>query len=84
MEPSRHILVIEDDPMNNRLLTTVLQRLGYIADAAFDGLSGLAKVESNPPDLILLDLDLPGMDGYEVETIGQDQDHSDRRGFVLF
>lgn len=66
MEPSRHILVIEDDPMNNRLLTTVLTRLGYIADAAFDGLSGLAKVESSPPDLILLDLNLPGMDGYEV------------------
>ncbi len=66
MEPSRRILVIEDDPMNNRLLTTILNRLGYIADGAFDGLSGLAKVESSPPDLILLDLDLPGVDGYEV------------------
>jgi putative two-component system response regulator len=66
MDPSRHILVIEDDPMNSRLLTTVLDRLGYIAAAAFDGLSGLAKVESDPPDLILLDLDLPGIDGYEV------------------
>lgn len=66
MEPSKHILVIEDDPMNNRLLTTILTRLGYAADAAFDGLSGLAKVESAPPDLILLDLDLPGVDGYEV------------------
>jgi putative two-component system response regulator len=52
--------------MNNRLLTTILTRLGYAADAAFDGLSGLAKVESAPPDLILLDLDLPGVDGYEV------------------
>lgn len=66
MEPSKHILVIEDDPMNNRLLTTILTRLGYIADGAFDGLSGLAKVESSPPDLILLDLNLPGVDGYEV------------------
>jgi putative two-component system response regulator len=66
MEPSRRILVIEDDLMNNRLLTTILTRLGYTADAAFDGLSGLAKVESSPPDLILLDLDLPGVDGYEV------------------
>jgi putative two-component system response regulator len=66
MEPSRHILVIEDDPMNNRLLTTILTRLGYVTDAAFDGLGGLAKVESSPPDLILLDLDLPGIDGYEV------------------
>jgi len=66
MGQSRRILVIEDDPMNNRLLTTILNRLGYTADSAFDGLSGLEKVESFPPDLILLDLDLPGMHGYEV------------------
>lgn len=66
MKKAMRILVIEDDPMNNQLLTTIITRLGYIADAAFDGFSGLAKVESSPPDLILLDLDLPGVDGYEV------------------
>ncbi|MFH0788903.1 MAG: HD domain-containing phosphohydrolase [Pseudomonadota bacterium] len=66
MESSKHILVIEDDPMNNRLLTTILTRLGYIVDSAFDGLNGIAKVDSSPPDLILLDLNLPGIDGYEV------------------
>jgi len=66
MEQSRRILVIEDDPMNNRLLITILTRLGYTVDSAFNGLSGLAQVESSPPDLILLDLDLPGMHGYEV------------------
>ncbi|MCX5856905.1 MAG: response regulator [Deltaproteobacteria bacterium] len=66
MEQAKHILVIEDDPMNNRLLVAILTRLGYIVDAAFDGVSGLEKVESSPPDLILLDLNLPRMDGYEV------------------
>jgi len=66
MEQSKRILVIEDDPMNNLLLTTILTRLGYIVDGAFDGISGLVKVESFPPDLILLDLNLPGIDGYEV------------------
>jgi putative two-component system response regulator len=66
MEQPKHILIIEDDPMNNRLLSTILTRLGYDVDTAFDGISGLAKVESSPPDLILLDLNLPGIDGYEV------------------
>lgn len=66
MEQSRKILVVEDDPMNSRLLTTILTRLGYTVDTAFDGINGLEKVESAPPDLILLDLDLPRMDGYEV------------------
>ncbi len=66
MERTRHILVIEDNVMSSRLLTTILTRLGYTTDTAFDGVSGLEKVASSPPDLILLDLDLPRMDGYQV------------------
>jgi CheY-like chemotaxis protein len=66
MEQPKKILVVEDDMMNSRLLTTILTRLGYAVDTAFDGVSGLEKVECSPPDLILLDLDLPRMDGYEV------------------
>jgi len=66
MEKSSQILVVEDDVMNSRLLTTILTRLGYTVETAFDGINGLEKVEASPPDLILLDLNLPRMDGYEV------------------
>jgi len=76
MEPPRKILVVEDDLMGNRLLTTILTRLGYIVDSAFDGVSGLEKVESSPPDLILLDLDLPRMDGYELARRLKQSDHN--------
>ena len=66
MEKPRKILIVEDDVMNSRLLSTILVRLGYSVDAALDGITGLEKAESSPPDLILLDLQLPRMDGYEV------------------
>ena len=66
MEKPSRILIIEDDVMTSRLLSIVLTRLEYTVETAFDGINGLEKVESSPPDLILLDLNLPRMDGYEV------------------
>lgn len=66
MEKPCQILVVEDEIMHSRLLTTILTRLGYTVETAFDGIAALKKVKSSPPDLILLDLNLPEMDGYEV------------------
>jgi two-component system phosphate regulon response regulator PhoB len=60
------ILIIEDERGLTDVLTYNLQRDGYETIVAHDGLDGLRKAQTQPPDLVLLDLMLPGMDGLEV------------------
>lgn len=60
------ILVVDDLFDNLVLLQTVLEAEGYQVELAENGQSALAKVEASPPDLILLDVMMPGMNGYEV------------------
>jgi DNA-binding response OmpR family regulator len=63
--PAR-LLVVDDVPENVRLLAAVLTSQGYEVLTAPDGLVALEVVESQDPDLILLDVMMPGLDGYEV------------------
>lgn len=63
---SATILLIEDNEQNRYLATFLLEHHGYTVLAAIDGVSGLQLAESTVPDLILLDIQLPQMDGYEV------------------
>ncbi|MBF1999197.1 MAG: response regulator [Synechococcales cyanobacterium C42_A2020_086] len=60
------ILVVDDIADNSFLLQTLLEAEGYQVEIADSGAAALAKVEANPPDLILLDVMMPGMNGYEV------------------
>src|ERR1700731_3422327 len=60
------ILIIEDERGLTEVLTYNLQREGYETVVAHDGPEGLRKAQTHPPDLILLDLMLPGMDGLEL------------------
>lgn len=60
------ILMIEDNEQNRYLATFLLTQHGYEVVSAFDGPSGIALAQSLAPDLILLDIQLPGMDGYSV------------------
>ncbi len=64
MKPT--ILVIEDDPKSARLVELILNREGYQTTIAPNGPQGLKMAQTTPPDLILLDLMLPGLDGFEV------------------
>lgn len=64
MKPT--ILLIEDDPMVARLVELAVGPKGYQTIFAPNGLQGLKMAQANPPDLILLDLMLPGQDGFEV------------------
>jgi len=58
--------VVEDDRPNRELLVRLLSRHGYIVASVADGEAALAAVEEKRPDLILLDVGLPGLDGFEV------------------
>jgi len=60
------ILIVDDNQVNLKLLSVMLVRQGHSVQRASDGRQALALVESDPPDLILLDIMMPGMDGYEV------------------
>ena len=65
-ERSPKILVVDDVPQNVRLLEAVLAPRGYQVLTANDGISALELVEAEQPDLILLDVMMPGLDGYAV------------------
>ena len=62
----KRILYIEDNPENRMLMRRVLMAEGYIIEEAVDGQSGMQKAAESPPDLILMDINLPEIDGYEV------------------
>ncbi|MDE0553672.1 MAG: response regulator, partial [Candidatus Poribacteria bacterium] len=60
------ILVVDDEPRNVRILQIHLNAQGYTVYTAEDGVEALDVVEKDAPDLILLDINMPKMDGFEV------------------
>ena len=60
------ILLVEDNEMNRDMLSRRLVKRGYDVDIAVDGEQGLAMARSTPPALILMDMSLPGLDGWEA------------------
>lgn len=63
---ARRVLVVEDNPLNLKLIRDVLQISGYDVIEAQSGEEGLRVAQQNPPDLVLMDLQLPGIDGTET------------------
>lgn len=63
---ARRILVVEDNPLNLKLIRDVLQVSGYDVIEAQSGEESLRVAKENPPDLVLMDLQLPGIDGTET------------------
>jgi len=60
------ILIVEDNEMNRDMLSRRLAKRGYDVAIAVDGEQGLAMARSAPPALILMDMSLPGLDGWEA------------------
>lgn len=63
---TRRVLVTDDDAVIRTVLRRVLEKEGFVVDEAVDGIQALARVAEGPPDLLLLDLDMPEMDGFGV------------------
>lgn len=63
------VLIIEDNPSNMELAVLLLEKAGYTVLSAIDAESGLDLVHSDHPDLVLMDVQLPGMDGLQATAI---------------
>ncbi|AFZ21455.1 response regulator [Allocoleopsis franciscana] len=63
---AKRILVVDDVEDNLFLLQTILTEEGFEVDVAKNGKSALAKIEATPPDIVLMDAMMPGMNGYET------------------
>ncbi len=62
----QRIIIVEDENFMASMMTSVLEKAGFSVEVATDGEEGLQKIEKTLPDLILLDLVLPGINGFEL------------------
>lgn len=62
----KNVLVVDDSPTDSHLLSEMLKKNGYQVTTAGSGEEGIAKAKSGKPDLILMDIVMPGMSGFEA------------------
>jgi len=78
MSLDKKILLVDDDPDFNMIIRRYLEKQGFTVDSAFNGKQGLEKVYADPPDLIILDVMMPEMDGYTAcSELKKNDDYSD-------
>jgi CheY-like chemotaxis protein len=66
VSPAKRVLIVDDNVDAAESLATILRGMGHEAHVAHEGRSGLALAQTVRPDLVLLDIAMPGMSGYEV------------------
>lgn len=75
---TQSVLVVDDEPMARTLLRLMLVRAGFAVIEAENGFEALAKAQQQRPDIVLLDVMMPGMDGFTVcETLRQQSETAD-------
>jgi DNA-binding response OmpR family regulator len=70
-----HILVVEDDKNTNRLMSAILRSNGYDVITAFDGMEALKKLDEQQIDLMIVDIMMPNMNGYELTQLLRDSNY---------
>jgi len=68
MAPQQTVLIVEDDADLRRMYSQALLMSGFVVREARGGFEALQKVDSDPPDIVVLDLSLPGLDGFTVHA----------------
>ena len=63
---SKKILIIEDDPSFSRAINHIIEKEGYDVVSASNGMTGMRMAKEENPDLLILDVMLPGLDGFEI------------------
>lgn len=63
---TKRVLVVDDSPTDNEALCMIVRAAGYEAFSAFDGESGVAKARSEKPDLVIMDVVMPGINGFQA------------------
>ncbi|MER3546445.1 MAG: two-component system response regulator [Rhodanobacteraceae bacterium] len=72
-----HILIIDDSPTDVKVLTTALEKAGHKVTALGDAEAGIAAVKREKPDLVLMDVIMPGMNGFQAtRTLSKDPETS--------
>ena len=69
LDPPTKLLIVDDDPLIRALLSEVLIEIGFSVRSARDGFSALAEVRKGIPDILLSDLNMPGMSGFELLSV---------------
>ena len=78
----RRIVMVEDNPSARRSLCDLLREMGHEVEAADDGPSGFALVEARQPEIVLIDINLPGFDGYQLARLIREQYPTDAMRLV--
>ncbi|MBL9210106.1 MAG: PAS domain S-box protein [Opitutaceae bacterium] len=80
--PPLRILLVEDNPVNSRVALLLLKRIGYAADCVVNGRLGLERMRTHEYDLVLMDLQMPEMDGLEATRLFRAEVGSDQRPYI--
>ncbi|OMG53078.1 two-component system response regulator [Azonexus hydrophilus] len=73
--PVKNILVIDDSPTERFFAVDLLSKAGYLVSTAENGEEGIAKAKASKPDLILMDVVMPGLNGYQAtRTLTRDEE----------